>query len=485
MATKDTPHVKTPITASITDQSNYGTWPNSEPGPYEVSPPSELSILVASSSPLVIGTILQFSQVAIALLFVGRLGKDELAATSLACLTANVTGWSVFQGLSSALDTLCPQAFGAGLKKVVGLHVQRMAGLLICVSLCVGCFWYNSFSFQRLLIPNDDICRLSRDFLRILLLGCPGYACFECGKRLLQAQGHFSAGLYTMLFCIPIHIFLTWFSVLHLGFGMKGAAISMAIIHNLLPFGLVIYSKIFTSGECWPRITRHTFQNWMAMIKLAIPSLLMLEVECIGFEILTLLAGQMGTAELCAQTLLVTFCGFIYKIPYSLAIAASTQISERIGEGSHQKAKETAKLVVLLAASFGSVLVVILLVFRNKIPYLFTNDPSVIVLMFSVVPMIAIFQLVDAIVGVTNGIIRGIGKQYVGAWIQTLGYYVVGLPFSVFAAFGLGWKLNGLWAGISVAMLLICFLEGMYMYFLDWSELVEDAKERNDAERDA
>lgn len=342
---------------------------------------------------------------------------------------------------------------------------------------------YNSFSFQRLLIPNDEICRLSRDFLRILLLGCPGYACFECGKRLLQAQGHFSAGLYTMLFCIPVHVFLTWYSVLHLGFGMKGAAVSMAIVHNLLPFGLVIYSKIFTSGECWPRITKHTFQNWMPMIKLAVPSLAMVEVECIGFEILTLLAGQMGTAELCAQTLLVTFCGFIYKIPFSLGIAASTQISERIGEGSHQKAKETAKLAVLLAASFGSALVVILLAFRNKIPYLFTNDPSVVVLMLSVVPMIAIFQLADAIVGVTNGIIRGIGKQYIGAWIQTLGYYVVGLPCSVFAAFGLGWKLNGLWAGISVAMLLICCLEGTYMYFLDWSGLVEDAKERNDAER--
>lgn len=141
MATKEISNANTSITATITDRTNYGTWPSSESVPHESPSPSEFSILVASSSPLVVGTILQFSQVAIALLFVGRLGKDELAATSLACLTANVTGWSVFQGLSSALDTLCPQAFGAGLKKVVGLHVQRMAGLLICVSVGVGSFW--------------------------------------------------------------------------------------------------------------------------------------------------------------------------------------------------------------------------------------------------------------------------------------------------------------------------------------------------------
>lgn len=154
MATKDIQNAKSSLTASITNQSNYGTWPSSERGPNEFTPPSELSILVASSSPLVIGTILQFSQVAIALLFVGRLGKDELAATSLACLTANVTGWSVFQGLSSALDTLCPQAFGAGLKKVVGLHVQRMAGLLICVSVGVGCFWYVRFLTSSIRLEN-------------------------------------------------------------------------------------------------------------------------------------------------------------------------------------------------------------------------------------------------------------------------------------------------------------------------------------------
>ena len=145
MSTEETPNGKTPLTSTTTiDHSNYGTWPSSSPPDSEAksTPPSEFSILIASSSPLVIGTILQFSQVAIVLLFVGRLGKDELAATSLACLTANVTGWSVFQGLTSALDTLCPQAFGAGLKKAVGLHVQRMAGLMLCVCVAVGFFWY-------------------------------------------------------------------------------------------------------------------------------------------------------------------------------------------------------------------------------------------------------------------------------------------------------------------------------------------------------
>jgi MATE family multidrug resistance protein len=134
------PSIQTPLGPTSSPQG-YGTWPSHKAKSPDSLPPSEFSILIASSFPLVCTYILQYSQVAVALLFVGRLGKDELAAVSVACLTANVTGWAVFQGLASALDTLCPQAYGAGLKRAVGLHMQRMALLLLLMSIPIACFW--------------------------------------------------------------------------------------------------------------------------------------------------------------------------------------------------------------------------------------------------------------------------------------------------------------------------------------------------------
>jgi multidrug resistance protein, MATE family len=265
----------------------------------------------------------------------------------------------------------------------------------------------------------------------------------------------------------------------HLKVGFEGAAISMSVTRNLVPFGLVIYSWLFTTGECWRKIDGKAFQNWMSMIKLAVPACVMVEVECIGFEVLTLLAGINGTAELCAQTLLVTLCGFIFKVPYSLGIAASTQIAELLGNGSADIAREVSKLALLLAGVIGSLIVVVLLYFRKELPYLFTNEEEVVALMLGAVPLLAVFTLIDAVAGVITGVIRGMGKQYIGALIQTLGYYVIGLPCSIFAAFSLGWHLSGLWAGISIAMLLICVLQGLYIYLLDWNSLVEEAKIRN------
>ncbi len=91
---------------------------------------------------------------------------------------------------------------------------------------------------------------------------------------------------------------------------------------------------MFVSGECWRKIDGKVLQNWAPMVKLALPALLLVVAESIGFEILTLLAGVNGTAELGAQALLATLCSFIFKVPFSMGIAASTQIANLPGRGS-------------------------------------------------------------------------------------------------------------------------------------------------------
>lgn len=62
-------------------------------------------------------------------------------------------------------------------------------------------------------VPEPRIAILAGQYLRILLIGAPGYACFESGKRYLQAQGLFSASLYVLLICAPVNAFLNWLLV--------------------------------------------------------------------------------------------------------------------------------------------------------------------------------------------------------------------------------------------------------------------------------
>jgi MATE family multidrug resistance protein len=88
----------------------------------------EAKVLVRYSAPLILTFMLQYSLNVTSVFAVGHIGKIELGAVSLASMTSNITGYAVYQGLATSLDTLCAQAYGSGRKKLVGLQTQRMVG---------------------------------------------------------------------------------------------------------------------------------------------------------------------------------------------------------------------------------------------------------------------------------------------------------------------------------------------------------------------
>jgi hypothetical protein len=109
--------------------------------------------------------------------------------------------------------------------------------------------------------------------------------------------------------------------------------------------------------------------------------------------------------------------------------------------------------------------VILLSSLRNYIPQLFTNDQGVIDLVASVLPLCAAFQLFDALAANCNGLLRGLGQQEVGGWVNLFCYYVVAMPISFGTAFGLGWQLEGLWSGVALALGL--WVHGIYEIFED------------------
>jgi len=56
----------------------------------------------------------------------------------------SITGYAVYRGLATALDTLCAQAYGSGHKTLVGVHMQRMVCFLWMVTIPVGLIWFSS-----------------------------------------------------------------------------------------------------------------------------------------------------------------------------------------------------------------------------------------------------------------------------------------------------------------------------------------------------
>lgn len=173
----------------------------------------EAKVLGRYSGPLVLTFLLQYSLTVASIFTVGHIGKVELGAVSLASMTANITGYAVYQGLATSLDTLCAQAYGSGRKKLVGLQTQRMVYFLWSITIPIGIIWLCADKILMKIVPEKDVAILAGRYLKIVLIGAPGYATFESAKRYLQAQGLFSASLYVLLICAPLNALMNWLFV--------------------------------------------------------------------------------------------------------------------------------------------------------------------------------------------------------------------------------------------------------------------------------
>ena len=253
----------------------------------------------------------------------------------------------------------------------------------------------------------------------------------------------------------------------------------MAITDNLMPLSLFLYVYFVAGSECWNGFTKRALRNWGPMIRLAMPGLVMVEAECLAFEILTLASSYLGTTPLAAQSALSTVVSLTFQVPFPLSIAGSTRVANLIGASLVDAAKITAKVSMSGAVVVGLLNMLLLSCLRSYIPRLFTSDPEVIDLIANVLPLCAAFQLFDALTANCNGILRGLGRQEVGGYVQLFCYYAIAMPISMGTAFALHWGLFGLWSGVAIALCLVSLTEGVFITRANWNRSVEDAVRRN------
>lgn len=206
-----------PLISRTSEASNSNTIPPSSTNDVNLgvdnSWKEESKLLVSYSLPLITTYLLQYLYNLITIFVAGHIGTDALAGVSLGITTMNIVGFAIFEGMATSLDTLCAQAYGSGNPKMVGVHVQRMVLFMLLITIPIGALWICSPWILDLIVPQKNLPVLAGSFLRYSLIGVPGYATFEAGKRFLQAQGNFTAGLVILIVCAPVNILLNWLFV--------------------------------------------------------------------------------------------------------------------------------------------------------------------------------------------------------------------------------------------------------------------------------
>uniref|UniRef100_A0A674PDR2 Multidrug and toxin extrusion protein n=1 Tax=Takifugu rubripes TaxID=31033 RepID=A0A674PDR2_TAKRU len=389
-------------------------------------------------------------------IFCGHLGKTELAGVSLSIAVVNVTGVSIGTGLSLTCDTLISQTYGSGNLKRVGVILQR--GVLILLLACFPC-WAVLINTEALLLAaqqSPEVASLTQLYVKIFMPALPAAFMYQLQGRYLQNQGIIWPQVVTGAIANLCNAGINYLLLFHLELGVAGSAAANAISQFIQALVLFIYICVMGLHKAtWDGWSLECLQEWGPFVRLAIPSMLMLCLEWWLFEVGAFLAGLISEADLGAQSITYELTVIAYMVPMGLSAAASVRVGNALGAGKPEQAKLSCIVPVVCTC---------------KKQQATQTDTDILEKVSAVLVVFFFMHLADAIAGVTGGVLRGAGKQMVGALCNLVGHYFIGLPIGVSLMFAAHMGIIGLWTGLTVCVFMQASFFVIYLCRLDWQK---------------
>ncbi|OWK57323.1 Multidrug and toxin extrusion protein 2 [Lonchura striata] len=469
----------------------------------------ECSELARLAGPVFFAQLLVFLISVVSSIFCGHLGKAELDAVTLAVSVINVTGISIGAGLASACDTLMTQTYGSKNLKQVGTILQR--GILILLLFCFPC-WALFINTERILLliqQDPEVSRLTQLYVMIFIPALPAAFLYQLLTRYLLSQEIIMPQVVTGIAANILNVAMNAFLLYALKLGMVKAAVGvlgsvllwlrswarMSPVTCLsLPRGsawanmvsqytqvilLILYmwwKKIHV--KTWGGWSRQCLVDWGSFIWLAVPGMVMMCIEWWTFEIGSFLAGLISVVELGAQSVIYELACVAYMVPLGISVAASVRVGNALGAGNVEQAKTSCITALLCTGVFAVVVAALLGSLRDVVGYIFTSDTEIVSLVSKVMLIFGPFHLLDATAATCGGVLRGTGRQKLGAMANAVGYYTIGFPIGISLMFAAKMGVLGLWVGmiICISVQALSFLA--FVVRMDWRKAAEEAQDR-------
>ncbi|XP_004297925.1 PREDICTED: MATE efflux family protein ALF5-like [Fragaria vesca subsp. vesca] len=415
----------------------------------------EAKIQILFSLPAIL-TNLFFSLITlVSVMFAGHLGELQLAGAALANSWGNVTGFAFVVGLSGALETLCGQGFGSKSYRTLGIYLQ--ASCIISLPFCsiISVVWLYTEPILILLHQDPEIAKSAALFLKYLIPGLFAYGLLQNILRFLQTQSVYVMPMVFSMISIVLHIAITYGLVHWTSLGFKGAPLAASVSLWISVLMLAFYvSRAKNFEHTWEGFSLESFKYIMTGLDLALPSATMECLEEGAFEIIVFMGGLMPNST--RTTSLLAMCvntqEIGYMVTYGLSAAASTRVSNELGAGNSDQAKN-AMLVTLKLSLILSFTIVLILTFGHNTWAGFFIDSSsnyaVLIEDFaSMTPLLAISIVLDSLQGVFSGVARGCGWQHLAVYVNLGTFYIIGMTIAGLLGFVLKLYAKGLWTGL-------------------------------------
>ncbi|XP_062174255.1 protein DETOXIFICATION 24-like [Alnus glutinosa] len=441
---------------------------------------AELKLMWRIAFPSILARVTSFGMIVVTQSFIGHVGELQLASYALVQSLILRFSNGILLGMSSATETLCGQAFGAGQHHMMGIYLQRSWIVdVVTATILVPLFVFTTPIF-RLFGEEEEIAVASGPIALWMISILYSFVFALTIQMFLQAQlknmivGILSASSFA------IHLLLSWLFVNILDLGVSGAMGAYCISSWLMVFGEYVYVFGGWCPNTWKGFTKAAFNDILPVIKLSISSGVMLCLELWYNSVLVLFAGYLknATVAISAFSICLNICAWEFMICLGFLGAACVRVSNELGRGNSTAAKFAIKVILCTSIGIGLIFFVLCFCFGKQISYIFTSDEEIAEEVSSLSTLLAFSILLNSVQPVLSGVAIGAGFQGTVALINIGSYYAFGVPVALLLGYVADLSVKGLWIGLLSGVLLQTFVLSIVIWRLDWDDQVKKASER-------
>ncbi len=358
-------------------------------------------------------------------------------------------------GIVMGLDTIVPQALGAGRRDDARRALDAGIRLAILVGLLCTLVTFATPLVLRVAGVEHDVVHEARPYVYLRAVGIVPFLVTIAYRSYLAANHRTRPLVIAVVVGNLVNAALDLaliYGVPALGLpalGVIGAAIATTVVQLLTVALFVAAARDLHGGAT--RL-RSTGADMAAIARYGGPVGAQLFAEVGIFAVATVCAARMGEHPADAHSIALNLSSFTFSFAVGVASATSVRVGHAVGAGdlalARRRGLQGLRVGLAGMACFAATFVALPRVLAGA----FTADRAVVDATVPLLQIAAVFQLSDGSQAIGSGALRGLGHTRATFVANVVGHYAIGLPVLLALGFGAHMGAPGLWWGLSVGL---------------------------------
>jgi MATE family multidrug resistance protein len=420
---------------------------------------ADFSALLRLAGPLVlihVGTMLMGVVDAV---MVGRVSPAALASVALGNMYFFAI--SIFgMGVLFALDPIIAQALGARDELAVRRGLQRGLVLSLVLTVPITLILLTAGPVLELVNQPPEVIPDAAGYVYRNALSVWPFYVFVVLRQTLQAHHRVAPIGLTIVAANVANVVLNY-AWIYGNFGFPAMGVIGSAWATTASRWLMAVTLLALGWQTLKPYFAHVAPNLLdlkpiwRMLKLGLPIGAQMLLEGGAFNVMALLMGWLGVAQVAAHQIALNLASLAFMVPLGVSSAAAVIVGRAVGRGDAEGVRRSTVASLTVGAGFMLCTGALFILAPEPLAGLYTRDVAVLALAALLLPLAGLFQVFDGLQVVAIGLLRGLGDTRMPMIINVIGFWCIGMPVSLWLGFGLDYGAVGLWWGLVVGLIIV------------------------------